>query len=67
MNAGQSVGIDLPLKMLMWEAANGDVIVSTNVPEVLLGDRHGLEGVDTQIGAARGATLNFLDAATADE
>lgn len=66
MQAGPSVGIDLPLKMLVWENESGTVFVTTNAP-YFLRERHGLEGVGAQIDAARGAILNFLDAATTDD
>jgi uncharacterized protein (DUF302 family)/uncharacterized membrane protein YidH (DUF202 family) len=41
MLAAPSVAIDLPLKILVWEDANGKVWISYNAPEYL-GARHGL-------------------------
>lgn len=41
MRAGQTIGIDLPLKMLGWEDAAGKVWLSYNDP-VWLAERHGL-------------------------
>jgi uncharacterized protein (DUF302 family) len=42
MQSAQSVGIDLPLKYLVWEDADGQVWVSWNAPAYLAG-RHGLD------------------------
>ena len=66
MQAGPSVGIDLPLKMLVLENERGAVFVTTNAP-FFLRERHDLEGVGAQIDAARGAILSFMDAATTDD
>jgi len=41
MQADQTIGIDLPLKLLVWEGAGGKVWISYNDP-VWLGARHGL-------------------------
>lgn len=41
MQAAPSSAIDLPLKLLVWEDAEGKVWVSYNSPSYLL-DRHGL-------------------------
>ncbi|HTW79016.1 MAG TPA: DUF302 domain-containing protein [Terracidiphilus sp.] len=41
MQAAPSVAIDLPLKILVWEDANGQAWVSYNSPEYLR-DRHNL-------------------------
>ncbi len=41
MQADQTIGIDLPLKLLVWEDGAGKVWVSYNDP-VWLGARHGL-------------------------
>ena len=43
MQARQSIGIDLPLKMLGWEDAAGKVWLAYNDP-AWLARRHGLEG-----------------------
>jgi uncharacterized protein (DUF302 family) len=40
MQAAQTIGIDLPLKALAWEAADGKVWLSRNEP-AWLADRHG--------------------------
>lgn len=39
--AAPTVGLDLPLKVLIWEAADGTVTVGYNSPE-WIGARHGL-------------------------
>ena len=43
MQARQSIGIDLPLKMLGWQDAAGEVWLAYNDP-AWLARRHGLEG-----------------------
>jgi uncharacterized protein (DUF302 family) len=43
MQARQSIGIDLPLKMLGWQDAAGKVWLAYNDP-AWLARRHGLEG-----------------------
>lgn len=45
MMAAPTAGIDLPLKALAWEDANGKVWLSYNSPEWLKA-RHGVEGAD---------------------
>jgi uncharacterized protein (DUF302 family) len=41
MACNQAAGIDLPLKALVWEAADGAVNVMVNLPSLLV-SRHGL-------------------------
>lgn len=48
MQERQSVGIDLPQKLLVWESANGEVNVTYNDPEGIA-DRHGLEKQNDRI------------------
>jgi uncharacterized protein (DUF302 family) len=55
MQAVQTIGIDLPLKMLVWQDASGDTWLSYNDPS-WLAKRHGL----TQ---EAGATVRALAAA----
>ncbi len=43
MQANQTIGIDLPLKVLAWEDAKGKVWLSYNEPAWLAG-RHGMSG-----------------------
>jgi len=45
MAAAPTAGIDLPLKALVWEDANGKVWLSYNSPAWLKA-RHGIEGVE---------------------
>ena len=42
MQAAQSIGIDLPLKALVWQDGAGDTWISCNDPSWLAG-RHGLD------------------------
>ncbi len=55
MESNQTIGIDLPLKVLVWQAASGDTWLSYNDPS-WLAKRHGL-GHETD------ATANALAAA----
>jgi uncharacterized protein (DUF302 family) len=63
MQANQTIGIDLPLKVLAWEDASGSVWVTYTDP-AWLAARHGLgEGTaDTVSGLAR-ALARFAEAA----
>ena len=54
MQANQAIGIDLPLKALVWEDANGKTWLSYNEPS-WLAKRHGL-------GADAGRTIDALAA-----
>jgi uncharacterized protein (DUF302 family) len=49
----QRVGIDLPLKMLVWEDGNGVVWIGYSDPENLK-DRYGIKGCDEVLGKMRG-------------
>jgi uncharacterized protein (DUF302 family) len=49
MQAAQTIGIDLPLKALVWQDASGDTWLSWNDP-AWLAARHGLTGVDSVAG-----------------
>lgn len=42
MNCGQSIAIDLPQRMLVWQDDNGKVRVGYNAPKYLFA-RHGIE------------------------
>jgi len=46
MQAEQSVGIDLPLKILVWQDAGGQTWISYNDPH-WLAKRHGIEAAST--------------------
>ena len=45
IQCGQTIGIDLPLKALIWEDQNGVVWVSYNEPKYLA-NRHSITGCD---------------------
>lgn len=49
MAAAPTAGIDLPLKALAWEDANGKVWLSYNSPAWLKA-RHGIQGVEKPLG-----------------
>lgn len=49
MQETQSVGIDLPQKMLVWEDEDGEVNVTYNDPEYVA-TRHGIEGQEELLG-----------------
>ena len=66
MQAAQSVAIDLPQKMLIWEAEDGSVNVGFNDPAYLQ-TRHGIEGQDERLANITGALTNLMNAATAAE
>jgi uncharacterized protein (DUF302 family) len=48
MQCSQSVAIDLPLKMLVWEDEKGSVWLSYNDPNFLK-ERHNIQGCDDAI------------------
>lgn len=64
MQCAQSVAIDLPQKMLVWEDENGQVWLGYNDPQYLK-TRHGIEGdkCDEVIARIEGALGNFAGAA----
>jgi uncharacterized protein (DUF302 family) len=59
MQAAQHSGIDLPLKMLVWQDANGIVHLSYNDPSWIAA-RHGLAGGLQQTITAMTETLDAL-------
>ena len=63
MQGSQSIAIDLPLKMLSWQDAEGTVWLSYNNPEYLK-NRHATEGCDEVFAKVAGALANFAEAAT---
>lgn len=63
MNCAQSVGIDLPLKALIWKDEQGKVWLSYNDP-AYLAQRHSIEGCDPVLEKVSGALANFSAAAT---
>ena len=64
MQAAQTVGIDLPLRALVWQDAAGKVWLSYNDPG-WIAKRHGLgREVDAAVGALTGALSALVKAAT---
>ena len=59
MQADQSSGIDLPLKILLWQDANGIVNLSYNDPSWIAA-RHGLVGNAHQAVTAMTAAMDAL-------
>ena len=59
MEANQTMGIDLPLKVLAWEDASGVVWLSYNDPS-WLAKRHGLDSASTSTTDAIGALLDAI-------
>jgi len=59
MQAGQTAGIDLPLKALVWQDARGAVSLSYNDP-VWIAARHALGGAVDQATAALAAGVEAL-------
>jgi uncharacterized protein (DUF302 family) len=49
MQAVQTIGIDLPLRALVWQDASGETWLSYNDP-AWLAKRHGLSGTEAPIG-----------------
>lgn len=63
MQASATTGIDLPLKILVWEDADGVTQVSTNDIEFLR-KRHRIRGAKGSLELIGGAIANFMAAAT---
>ena len=57
MQASPTSGIDLPIKMIVWEDERGRTKVTTNAPRFLK-ERHNIKGVD--LAPIRNAVRNFL-------
>lgn len=65
MQSMQTIGIDLPLKALVWQDASGNTWLSYNDPK-WLAKRHGLGGdVEAPVGAMAAALGTLAGAATA--
>lgn len=64
MQAAQTTGIDLPLKVLVWQDASDDTFVSYNDP-AWLAKRHGLAHETDATVAALAAALSALTKAAA--
>ncbi len=65
MQGAQSIAIDLPQKMLIWEAEDGQVYLGYNDP-MYLAARHGLTGQDMRLGNIANALANLANAATTE-
>jgi uncharacterized protein (DUF302 family) len=63
MQAEQTIGIDLPLKALVWEDAGGKVWLTYNDP-AWLAQRHGETGVNEVTGRLAAALAALAKAAT---
>jgi uncharacterized protein (DUF302 family) len=63
MQSAQTIGIDLPLKALVWQDASGDAWLSYNDP-TWLAKRHGLSGTEAPIGNLTAALDAVAKAAT---
>jgi uncharacterized protein (DUF302 family) len=64
MQAVQTVGIDLPLKALVWQDAAGETWLSWNDP-AWIAARHGLDGMETLIGKLAALLDDLAKMATA--
>ncbi|WP_298259664.1 DUF302 domain-containing protein [Bradyrhizobium sp.] len=64
MQAVQTVGIDLPLKALVWQDASGETWLSWNDP-AWLAARHGLSGVEAVVGKLAALLEELAKTATA--
>jgi len=63
MGCAQAVGIDLPMKALVYEDDKGQVNLSYNAPAYMK-SRYAMPGCDKPIAKATGALANFAKAAT---
>jgi uncharacterized protein (DUF302 family) len=64
MQGIQTIGIDLPLKAMVWRDASGDTWLSWNDP-AWLAARHGLSGVEAVVGRLTALLEELGKAATA--
>jgi len=64
MLCSQSIAIDLPQKMLVWQDEDGKVFAGYNDPSYLK-ERHATAGCDAVFEKVTGALSNFAKAATA--
>ena len=67
MQSDQTIGIDLPLKILVWQDASGATWLSYNDPR-WLAKRHGLSAdVEATVSALATAILAVAQAATGSQ
>ena len=64
MQSAQTVGIDLPLKALVWEDASGKTWLSYNEPR-WIAQRHGLDNAE-QVVSKMAAALSAISRKAAD-
>jgi uncharacterized protein (DUF302 family) len=64
MQAVQTMGIDLPLKALVWQDAAGDTWLSWNDP-AWLASRHGVSGAEAVVGKLSAVLDDVAKTATA--
>ena len=65
MKCGQTAGIDLPLKILIWEDDSGLVKLSYNDPRYIA-DRHGISDCGQILGKMAGALKGFAEEAAGE-
>jgi uncharacterized protein (DUF302 family) len=65
MQADQAVGIDLPLKALVWEDADGKTWLSYNEPKWIV-QRHGLGAASERVAENLGAALQGVTRAATE-
>jgi uncharacterized protein (DUF302 family) len=65
MQASQTIGIDLPLKVLVWQDESGTTWLSYNEP-AWLARRHGVRGQDRAVGAMGTGLAKIVAAAASD-
>ncbi len=66
MQSAPSVGLDLPLKYLVWQDAEGKVSIGWNDP-AWLQTRHGISGQDKLLGKMAGALGKFAQQAAGEQ
>ena len=62
MTSKRSVGIDLPIKVLIWEEPDGKVWIAYNDP-AYLAERHGIDDRDAVLEKMAGAVRGLVSAA----
>lgn len=63
IQCGQTIGIDLPQKALIWQDESGQVWLTYNDPRYLA-KRHGIDGCEPVLTKVQNALKNFAQAAT---
>lgn len=63
MQCGQTIGIDLPQKALIWQDESGQVWLTYNDPQYLA-SRHGIDACQAVLDKVQTALKNFAQAAT---